>query len=365
MATFRVDSPRERFDERDTMFARMARRPGTPAYDDFYARRPELEKPDSRIRSSPPLLQPGGRHYDPAISAEAGRHFDEIGHIVPDVSLVSEWRTRLEASNDPTETVREMLLCLGAVAAGVSQLDQAYVYTHKGRWDEGYGKQISLDHPFVVVFLVEMDHAAMSRAPRAETLRESAWQYLRAARIAFTLEATLRACGHAAKAHYDAHYDLILPPLAVLAGLGELGRHNILIADRYGSRVRIGAVSTDLPLRPGRPASRGADRFCQICKKCASNCPSHALALDGKVDVRGVRKWPTNVERCHSFWRSVGTDCGICMAVCPFAHPNNAFHNLVRWIVRTLPWAARLMLFFDDLVYGREWKGRTARETEL
>ena len=37
------------------------------------------------------------------------------------------------------------------------------------------------------------------------------------------LEEALRAAGFEAKAHYDAHYDVILPPLAVRAGLGELG----------------------------------------------------------------------------------------------------------------------------------------------
>ena len=46
-----------------------------------------------------------------------------------------------------------------------------------------------------------------------------------------------QAAGHDAKPHYDAHYDVILPPLAVHAGLGELGRNNILVADRFGSRV--------------------------------------------------------------------------------------------------------------------------------
>ena len=40
-----------------------------------------------------------------------------------------------------------------------------------------------------VVFLVEMDHAAMMRAPRAPTIRESARQYYRAARIALTATA--------------------------------------------------------------------------------------------------------------------------------------------------------------------------------
>jgi reductive dehalogenase len=200
-----------------------------------------------------------------------------------------------------------------------------------------------------------MDHEAMRHAPRAPVIRESARQYFRAAHVSLVLEAAIRAAGHAAKAHYDAHYDVILPPLAVAAGLGEMGRHNILIADRYGSRVRIGAVTTDLPIAPGRPRSLGAERFCRICGRCADRCPSRALSRGGREVVRGVPKWPTNVERCMAYWRRVGTDCGICMAVCPFSHGNNAFHNFVRFLVRRLPWLDRPLRWMDDLFYGRRF----------
>ena len=71
--------------------------------------------------------------------------------------------------------------------------------------------------------------------------------------------------------------------------------------------------------------------------------------------VRGVEKWPTNVERCYGYWRTVGTDCGICMAVCPFSHRDNPFHGLVRSVVRHARWTHRPAVWFDDLVYGRRW----------
>ena len=196
----------------------------------------------------------------------------------------------------------------------------------------------------------------MQHAPMARTLRESARQYRRAAFISLQLEALLQAFGCQAKQHYDAHYEVILPPLAVLAGLGEVGRNNILIADRYGSRVRIGCVTTDLPAVLDRPVNLGAQAFCDVCKKCAENCPSRALTRDGKRETRGVQKWPTEVERCYRYWRQVGTDCGVCMAVCPFSHRDNGFHNLVRWLVRTMPWAHQLLVWADAATFGRKWK---------
>lgn len=350
--------PNQRMDERDTMFARMTRKSGTPAYDDYYSRRPELKKSDDRIRNMPGLCQPGGRFYDPEISARAEQYFEDIFAIQTDETTLAEWKARLEQSASPTPVVKEMVLSLGAVAVGCTPIETELTYTHKGRFDDHYGLEVELDHPSAIVFLVEMDFEAMQRAPRAETIRESARQYYRAAFISKTVTATLRACGYAAKSHHDAHYDIILPPMAVQAGLGELGRNNILIAENYGSRVRIGAVSTDLALEYNAPIDLGADHFCGVCKKCAENCPSHALSVGEKVDVRGIDKWPTDVERCYSYWRAVGTDCGICMAVCPYSHRNNWFHTLVRRVVRLGPWTHEMALFFDDLIYGRKWNSK-------
>jgi epoxyqueuosine reductase QueG len=100
----------------------------------------------------------------------------------------------------------------------------------------------------------------------------------------------------------------------------------------------------------------GIDRFCEVCRKCADNCPSHALSDGARVPVRGVGKWPTVPERCHGYWRQVGTDCGICMAACPFSHPDTVLHRLVRRTVRVAPWLSRPLVRLDDLFYGRRWK---------
>jgi len=345
-----------RFDERDTMFARMARRPDTPAHADYYSRRSDLQRIDDHLRSLPPLLQPGGSHYDPAVTREAESYFEAIPKIQIDDTLVEQWSAVLDRADTPTTAIKRLFLALGAVAVGCTKLSDDFVYTHKGRFDDVYGRRIDLDHDSVIVFLVEMGFEAMQRAPRAEAIRESARQYFEAARISMIAEAVLKARGHEARAHYDAHYDLILPPLAVSAGLGELGRHNILIADRYGTRVRIGAVSTNLPLVHDSPIGLGADHFCQLCRKCAENCPSRALSEGEKEELRGVWKWPTHVERCYGYWRNVGTDCGICMAVCPFSHRDNWFHNLVRGLIKRAPWSHRLALLCDDALYGRHWR---------
>ena len=353
--------PSARHDERDTMFARMARKPGTDEYADYYTRRPELQRADDRLRELPRLLEPGGRYFDEAIAHEADGFFEAIAEIEPDPAEVERWAERLRAADEPTATVKALVRACGAVAVGCTALDAAFVYTHKGRLDEDYGHQVELDHSDAVVFLVEMDYDTCQRAPTAPMIRESARQYYRAARAAFVLEAVLRACGYKAKPHYDAHYDLVLPPLAVAAGLGELGRNNILVADGYGSRVRIGAVSTDLALRRDAPVDLGVQAFCEICRKCADACPSRALSTGEQEEIAGVKKWPTRVEACYGLWRAYGTDCGICLATCPFSHRKSRFHDLVRAMVRRFRWTHRPALWLDDRIYGRQWRPRVTR----
>jgi len=335
----------------------MARKPGTPTYIEYYSRRKEYQKKDDRLRQLPRLLKPGGKYYHPQISAEVDHLFEAIEKISTDEQVITKWVSEFKKTTDNyKEKIQNVCCSLGAVNVGFTELNQDYIYSHKGRFDEEYGRIIKLNHPTVILFLVEMDYHVMQEAPRAPVIRESAYQYYRAAKIASTVTAILQSVGYYAKAHYDAHYDLVLPPLAADAGLGEMGRNNILVSDRYGSRVRIGAVSTDLIVEYDMPISLGVDHFCQRCKICAESCPPKALNLEEKKKVNGVLKWSTNTEQCYTYWRRMGTDCGICMAVCPFSHKNNWSHNFVRELVRSFSWMHSFLFYLDNLFYRQKPK---------
>jgi reductive dehalogenase len=350
--------PQDRIDERDVIFSCAERKPGTRIYNDFYSRRSGLKDRDDRIRQLTPLYQLGGKFYDEKITPEARKYFNSIDDVRPNINIVQKWESIFRTEKEFTEAVKQLVKELGAVAVGCCDLNNKYIYTHKGRFDRDYGKIVDLKHHSVIVFLVEMDYDQMQHAPRAETLHESARQYYRAARIAKSVEKVLKNTGYSAKAHYDAHYDIILPPLAVLSGLGEVGRNNILITDKYGSRVRIGAVTTDMPLNFDKPQTLGVQRFCSVCLKCAENCPAKALSKNDKEKIRGTAKWPTNVERCYTLWRMYGTDCGICMTTCPFSHRNTFFHGSIRWIVKQFPLFHKILFQMDNLFYGRNWNSQ-------
>ena len=59
------------------------------------------------------------------------------------------------------------------------------------------------------------------------------------------------------------------------------------------------------------------------------------------------------VLKARNGWNEIGTDCGICMAVCPYAHPDHPLHNAIRWGNARSGAFRRAALWLDDLFYGK------------
>jgi len=345
----------ERVDERDTMFAREEYQPGTERYDEYYAARPEFKAIDDSIRHLPELLAPGGRFYDPVGSTYIESLFTINEEFVTMVDgEVGSPHVEVEPQSI-TRQLKDLTRHLGADDVGIAELNPAWVYSHVGRGPEPWGKPIDLGHKYVIVFTLEMNYDHVEDAPRLPITEETAVQYLNGALISTALAEFIRQLGYPARAHIaGSNYQIMLPPVAYNAGLGELGRHGYLITPRHGARVRLGAVTTDLPLISDQPIEFGVQDFCETCKKCAANCPSKSIPFETKTTVRGVEKWLLNMETCMRYWRAIGTDCGLCMKVCPFSHPPSFAHNLIRAGIKHSSFARRISVYGDDLFYGRK-----------
>ncbi len=61
--------------------------------------------------------------------------------------------------------------------------------------------------------------------------------------------------------------------IAQRAGLGWIGRNNLLITPQYGARVRLVTVLTDMPLPPDVSCQGG----CRYCRDCLPLCPAGAI----------------------------------------------------------------------------------------
>jgi len=159
--------------------------------------------------------------------------------------------------------------------------------------------------------------------------------------------------GYSATANHLSRYDCLLVPLAVDAGMGEMGRLGYLMTREFGPRQRLSAVTTDLPLIPDEPVDIGVENFCRICRKCAVCCPSRSIPEGDPEEVNGSLRWKLNEMTCFGYWGKVGTDCNVCMRVCPWSHARTFPHRMIVWMVARNRLARRLFSTMDDIFYGR------------
>lgn len=110
--------------------------------------------------------------------------------------------------------------------------------------------------------------------------------------------------------------------VAVQAGLGWIGKNNLLVTPQYGSAVRIFSLLTNAPLECDEAVD---ESHCGACRLCVENCPTQAL--QGTLWKAGMeREELVDVEKCYkkqveimSEATGIETDlCGKCFAVCAY-----------------------------------------------
>jgi len=134
------------------------------------------------------------------------------------------------------------------------------------------------------------------------------------------LAAHIRSLGWPAAAYASGSgNDVLHIPLAINAGLGQLGKHGSIISTEYGSNFRISVVLTDLPLALDAPVDIAVDDLCLRCQRCVDDCPPDAIFNQQKM-VRGVTKWYVDFDKCTPYF-SKTYGCAICIEVCPWSEP--------------------------------------------
>jgi ferredoxin len=348
------DVPTKCFDERDIVFSRARLEPGSQRYEDYYRAHPEKKVSDDHFRQLPGLMSMRAQEANAWAFASAEASFSFTEALREEVTGPTGDGIHQLPPPAMTDAVKSLARYYGARTVGIAKLQPYHLYSHIGRGSGTYGAPIELSHRYAIAFTVEMDYEMMGPAPKAVTVMESARQYVEAAKIALQLCTWLRYLGHPARAHIDGNYRVIAPLVARDAGLGEIGRMGLLITPELGPRVRLGVVTTDLELIPDeRLDGRAIIDFCSICRKCAENCPSRSIPFNDRREIDGAYRWRIDADTCFHYWNVVGTDCGRCMTVCPFSHPDNLVHNLVRWFIARSGVARRVSLWLDDLFYGR------------
>lgn len=120
--------------------------------------------------------------------------------------------------------------------------------------------------------------------------------------------------------------------VATRAGIGWVGKNNIVVTKEFGSAIRLGTILTDAPLEVDEPITESQ---CGACDLCVRNCP--AKALTGKLWEPGLAFGELHsIDLCRGYakeraekdpyYANIGM-CGKCYAVCTYTQ---AYHNRVK-----------------------------------
>ncbi len=262
-------------------------------------------------------------------------------------------RLPVSSSEKMAREIKYAAKTLGADLVGITANDERWLYTH------AYSRETETEKPQEIVTELEnaivvaqsMDRELLRTAPSALSGTATGATYSRDTIVLLAIAQYITNLGYRAVASMND--SALVIPLAIKAGLGEYGRHGLLITREYGPRVRLGKVFTDMPLAHDRPVRFGVKETCDICRACTQACPARAIdggeastVVHNRSNIRGIRKWTTDAEKCFRFWANQNTDCSICVRVCPYNR------DYSRWWSRVWRWLAgtglrRLALWLD------------------
>jgi len=98
--------------------------------------------------------------------------------------------------------------------------------------------------------------------------------------------------------------------VAVQAGLGWIGRNNLLVSSQFGSRQRLITVLTNMPLETDEPLPWG----CGECRACLSSCPSQSIKEKPEdFDHIGCYHQIKALVKAAGLRQNI---CGLCVKAC-------------------------------------------------
>ncbi|MBA7611336.1 3-chloro-4-hydroxyphenylacetate reductive dehalogenase [subsurface metagenome] len=288
-----------------------------------------------------------------------GTAFSSImGHMIPLVDgEVAQLKAPLpEEPKTLSQHIKQLGYFLRADIVGICRLPQYAVYHH-----DLAGNPVELDHKFAILLVVDQDYDTMCGSTGDDWISgsQSFIGYSTSAFIACMMANYIRKLGYPARAHHVFNYQVLVVPLLLLAGIGEICRAGVVLNPFLGTRFKAAVVTTDLPLEPDSPVDFGLQEFCRKCLKCATECHAKAIPDGDKVMINGYENWRFDADLCSKYRVSNqgGSSCGRCIKVCPWNKPEGWTHDLVRWMVKQTPFLDGFLVKMDAIWgYGKRDK---------
>jgi ferredoxin len=336
--TTRIVGEVERFDGRETGFRRAARGDYGPVAEAAMGGRRSASNPMNTAITSTFSGYPPRNESASSLMERAGLH---RGYLPQDVGVLSRH-------------IKSLGHFMGADVMGICKVPPYAFYKC-----DGYGRPVECKHEYAIAIVVDQGYRTMNASNGRDWVSstQSMRAYSLSAFISVIIANYVRQLGYAAQANHFRYYEVVVPPLLMLAGIGEIARNGIVLNPFLGLRFKAAVVTTDMPLAPDKPVDFGLQDFCKKCKKCAVECPAQAISYDDrKIVYNGYERYSFSAERCTRFrvTNPNGSMCGRCMKVCPWNKPKGWMHDMVRWMIQNTPFMNSAVTKMDDVFgYGK------------
>ncbi|MDG2114082.1 MAG: EAL domain-containing protein, partial [Actinomycetota bacterium] len=291
------------------------------------------------------------------IFAELREDEDRRDGFLDPLSVLRDASDEKAEVGDPETASRDLeqvAKVLGADLVGITGYDDRWIYTERYSRINGGAKENDLGEGLtnVVVIGQAMDPGLISTAPSALAGAATGLGYSQDALVLLAVAQYIRNLGYQAVPSMN---DTALAiPFAIKAGLGEYGRHGLVITPEFGPNVRFGKIFTDMPLQNDRPIRLGVTEMCNLCRRCTEACPASAIPGDrpsgethNQSNLAGVTKWSVDGEACFGYWSKINSDCSVCIRVCPYTRDYSKLYNRL-WARLAGSRLRRLALWIDD-----------------
>jgi reductive dehalogenase len=312
--------------------------------------------------------------HDPLGRIASDRHSADTRNVVltpvgkAKKGAVNPEKTPISDPKAMSKHIKRVAKFIGFDVVGIANVHPSFVYKG-GRYNPDGGllagsdkdaiepETIAKTFPYAIVACVAWDYD-MGKAHR-HRIGDAAYHFSQ--QEAHLLYQTL--AGYIRELGYNVALGAGIPmPLAVAAGIGEMGRNGMVITEKFGSRIHMpDVILTDMPLAADKPIDLGVPDFCSYCRKCAITCPTNSIPFEGKVTHNGIEKFKINWLTCYRLRPHADEHwevCLTCATICPYSKPVSWWHAAAIQTLRTTPKplrqvAVRPLKWLDDKVWGR------------
>lgn len=268
---------------------------------------------------NPPIFD--WENWYAGIGGRTGRVF-EVNEIMMKIrddqtprftGVVSETKKSFSSIKEASHHIKEKAKEFGADLVGICEIEPSDLYRDKVATEK-----------FAIAIGGRMSYTKFQTVPSSESAIECAEVYYRLGEVVIQLAEYIRSIGYTCEVeHPVGDSNLLHIPIALKAGLGELGRHGSIINPELGPLFRLGSVTTSIPMHTDSPLDSGIAKFCDNCRACRIYCPADAIPDErdpnaGK-DHLGNDKYKVDTGKCFPYFAQ-NKYCSACLPACVYNH---------------------------------------------